>query len=403
MDIAEFPPSPAAVPLMAARRVIFSLLLIPLLLALPATTSLAQERSPYRSLHNRETGMRFDYPTGWKFWVDKHNSLFIRGPRETPAHYAIMVIQPRPNTMDASGELDSMIRRISRQKGFRIISQGSETLKAGKAPFFVMAYSSPIEGKPVTWNHIHTALAHGGSVYLISYRAPERTFKRYKKHFDHLMLSLAFQPPSSTAKRGHDKAKRRPPAPPRRFVIRNGWIHDTVSGYRFRLPRKWKYKVNDEVVYAFSRSGGAGMFALGGILDERIDTEAWADAAEKALSSRLPFLEKRLLRSRFKYLGYVPEGMEYTVRDYEGRVNRVPVKGHVLYATYGLRVYVAGVFLSKKMRRGRREVEDLLNDFETTVQSLREASLPSTGKPTASGTQSEGKEPASIGARENGK
>ncbi len=355
----------------------------------------------YRTLTNREAGIRFEYPAGWRYGANRDGALVIRGRKGTPPQFAIITVQTLPGLSDAAGELEAVLARFRKRVPIRILLKGEEKLAGEKASFYVIRYKSPLNRQPVAWKHIIAAVAHGGFVYLLSYRAPESIFERYKKHFNHLVLSLSFPTPPSAAAPPRVSAppKRKtastPPSAPR-FVKGNGWIRDRVSGYRFRLPRGWRHEVKKDVVYAFSRSGRAGFFALGEVVEKHVDAEAWADAAEKALSGQLGFMEKRLLHSGFKYLGYVPEGMKYVVRDYEGRVDRIPVRGHVLYATYGLRVYVAGVFLSRRVRRGAREIADVLNDFETTIDTLEEASVPKGG---ASGAEARGKGGStSIGA-----
>jgi len=386
-----------APPLPLAVRGVLAFVVLFLPLVLSTTSPPAFAAAAYRSLHNRETGIRFDYPATWKYGLERDGSLVIRGRRGTPPQYAFMVVQTLSGTTDAAGSLDAVLRKSTRLKGFRLILRGEEKLDAGRAPYFVIRYETPLHGQPVVWKHIHLAVSDGRSVHLLSYRAPESIFGIYKKHFDHLVLSLSFTGAGSPAT---TPQPRRPVSarPPTRFVLDEGWLSDYVGGYRFRLPPAWRYEVKKNVIYAFSPSGRAGFFALGDVVDGHVDAGAWADAAEKALSGRLGFMEKRLLRSNFKYLGYVPEGMEYIVRDYEGHIGRTPVRGHVLYATYGLRVYVAGIFLSRRNRRGVREIEDVLNDFETTIGSLEEASTPpaSATAPATKGTPRGGS--VSIGA-----
>ncbi len=371
-----------------------------LLLFAPLSPSRAAETA-YRTLYNREAGIRFDIPARWRYGPNRNGDLVIRGRKGTAPQFAIMTVQTLPGLSDAAGELEAVLARFRKRTPVRILLKGEEKLAGERASFYVIRYRSPLNGQQVVWKHVIAAVAHGGFVYLLSYRAPESIFDRYKRHFNRLALSLSFPspaepaPPASSARPPARKDPATPPSSPR-FVKRGGWIRDTVSGYRFRLPRGWRHEVKKDVAYAFSRSGRAGFFALGEIVDRPLDVAAWADAAEKALSARLGFMEKRLLKSRFRYLGHVPEGMRYVVRDYEGRVDRIPVRGHVLYATYGLRVYVAGIFLSRKSRRAAREIEDVLNDFETTIETLAEASAPKGGRP-GSGADRED-DPASIGA-----
>jgi len=361
----------------------------------------AAAEQTFRTLFNRETGLRFEYPARWQYGFNRNGVLVIRGRKGTPPQFAIMTIQSLSGITDGAGELRRLLDGIRNQTGFGLIGQGVEKLRSGRQiPFFIVRYQSPLNGQPTVWQHVMTAVTQGNSVHLLSYRAPETIFKRYKKNFNHLILSLSFSSvPDSAVPASPSPPKVMPDTPPVRFEKRNDWISDRVAGYRFRLPRGWRYEVKDDMVYAFARPGGAAFFALGDVAKGHVTAEVWADAAEKVLSGRLRFMEKRLLHSRFTYRGFIPNGMEHLVRDYEGHVGKTRVRGHVLYATFGRRVYVVGIFVSTRLHRSAvRRIENVLNDFETTINTLEEALAPVSHHGESNPDDGEGA--ASIGARQ---